>query len=465
MSAPHDTTGPAPPSAAHPPSPRRRRNPDLGWLAFTVAAFVLLGANGLIGALVLWAVHVAADPPPPLVAAAAAVTLAVAGVTWFASGVPALEDVFAAARRPVASLVAVVGVLALVTAAWRASGPADGPVVDLDDAARRGRQAVTALVQPRVMRAGRLPEVATMRSLALVTVVLIHALPPEFGADRSAIDRWLGDVTRAAVPAFVFASGYLAARHPLPEGWRRRRLERLVVPYLVASGIALVLRASSDAFPPLETPIADLLLGATFGPYYFVFLLVVLTVVAPPLLRLQGRRLLLALVVAVVAQVGVEVLGGPLFWRVRNPLLWLAFYLAGVVAWRARDRLLPWTVWWPALLLVWSVLAAGIAVLPDDTVPRDLLTLAAAWTMLAVLWSVGRRAHALPAVAWWIDARTYPLYLYHLPFVLVVAGPYGSTALSLGAVAGWAAGLIGAASVIVVGRHLLGPRSELLLGA
>ena len=460
----HGTAGPARSRSAHAPPPDRRRNRDLGWLVFTVAALLMFGANGLLGAVVLWAVHVATDPPPPLVAAAAAVTLAVAGVTWFASGVPALEDVFVVARRPVPSLFAVVGVLALVTAAWRASGPGDGPTIDLADAARHGRQVVTTLARSQIPT-GQLPEVATLRSLALVTVVLIHALSPELDPDRSAIDRWLGDVTRAAVPAFVFASGYLAARHPLPEGWRRRRLERLLVPYLVASGIALVLRASSDAFPPLETPVADLLLGATFGPYYFVFVLIVLTLVAPPLLRLQGRRMVLALALAVVAQVGVEVLGGPLFWRVRNPLLWLAFYLAGVVAWRERDRLLPWTVRWPALLLVWSVLAVGVAVTPDDTVPRDLLTLTAAWTMLAVLWSVGRRAHALPAVAWWMDARTYPLYLYHLPFVLVVAGPYGSTALSLGFIAGWAAGLIGAASVMVVGRHLLGRRSELLLGA
>jgi peptidoglycan/LPS O-acetylase OafA/YrhL len=449
-------------------SRRHRRSWDtatVGWVAFVSVAFLAFGHAGLFAGVVLWAVQLRWDPPASLVALGAAVALAAAGLTWLVAGVPDLETVYVVSRRAVPSLFAVVGVMGLATAAWRGgTSAAPAPDLDLARAVTQGRGLVRELLTPS-RRRERLPEAALMRSLAIVIVVWIHALPPEFEVTRIPFDRWLGDVTRFAVPTFVFVSGYLVARHALPAGWTRTRLERLVTPYLVASFVAIGLRSWSDGFPPIENPLMDLLLGATFGPYYFVFALVTLTLVTPPLLRLRGNAAMVALTGAVAAQVVVELVGGPIFWRVRNPLLWLAFYLGGIVTWRHRERLGAWASAWPFALFAWALVALALVVVPDGTPTRDLLTLAATWLMLATLWLAGRAATELPAAAWWIDGATYPIYLYHLPFVLVVAGPFGSSVLSLGAVVGWAVGLIGAMSVILIGRHLLRGRSSLLLGA
>lgn len=442
---------------------RERHATMLGWAAFTLAAFLAMGQAGLIAGLVLWAVHLHWEPPPPLVALGAAATLAAAGLAWLIEGVPELPDAHLVAHRSVPSLIAVIGVAGLVVAAWRAT-TTDTASADLARVAAQGGQLLRALARP-VVRADRLPEVALMRSLAIVTVVWIHALPPEFDTARLPIDRWLGDVTRFAVPVFVFAAGYLAARHPLPAGWTRRRLGRLVLPYLLASVVAFGLRTWSSTLEPVSDPVTDLLLGATLGPYYFVLALVMLTLATPALLRLRGSASLVALVVALAAQMVAEVVGGALFWRVRNPLLWLAFYVGGILAWRHRGRLRRVSAMWPVLLLAWSLVATTLVVVPEDSVARDVLVVVGAWLMLGTLWLAGHTLTRLPRAAWWVDGATYPIYLYHLPFVIVVVGAFGSSILSMTTVIGWALGLIGAMSVIVIVRHVLGRASVRWLGA
>lgn len=438
------------------------QDPSLsGWVAFVVAAFLAFGSAGMIAALMLWALRIQWHPASPLVAMAGLAALTLSGLSWLLGGVPDVDILHVAPARPVASLLAVIGVLAVLVAVW---GDRDGATTpDLRVQVGHVGAAVRHLLTP-VERPGRMPETALMRSVAILVVVWLHALPTEFGAIGLPGDRWVADVAGFAVPTLVFVAGYLVGRHAPAPGWTRRRLEHLLLPYLVASAVAIGLRWWSDAFPPLDAPLLDLATGATFGPYYLVLVLVALTLVTLPLRRLEGRLAGVVLGLAVVAQVAVEVMGDSLFWRVRNPLLWLAFYLAGMVVSRHRARLAAHAPMWPTVLLGWSVLATVLLAVPDASAARGVLTIAAAWMMIAVLWLAGCASRRRPPVAWWLDRTAYPLYLFHVPFVLVVAGPFGTSAMALGSLAGGAVGLIGAASALVVGRHVLGTASPRLRG-
>lgn len=437
---------------------------DPWWGAASALAFLAFGHAGLIAGLVLWAIHLRWDPAPTDLAAGAAAVLGVAGLTWLASGVPQPPDVYRVSQRGLPSLLAIVGVVALAVAAWQGSRRADpAPSRDIDPFVARAVGLVRRALTVSLVRHGDLPETALLRSVALLTVVWLHTLAD--GDSGSVAQRWLHDVGGFTVPAFVFTAGYLAAVDARAPGWTRRTLGRLVVPYLVVSLVAFALGSWSDAFPRSDNPAFDLLTAAAFEPYHLVLALVSMVVITPVLLRLHGRAAFVGLVVAGIAQTAVVLLHSDAFWRVRNPLLWVAFHLAGMVVRRHREQLTGWSGRWPVTLLAWSVVATAVLALPESSGSRRLVALLATWLLLATVWAAGRGAEGLPRVAWWLSGSAYSVYLYHVLFAVVVVGPSGVALPSVDAGIGWAVALIGAMSVVVIGRHLLGRRSPQVLGA
>jgi hypothetical protein len=444
----------------HPVASVRRvaqRHPTTsGWAAFTAAAFLALGHAGLVAGLALWAVHLHWRPRPEDVAVWAGVVLGLAGLAWLVAGVPDVQDVYAVTRREVPSLLAVIGSVALVVAAWRSvtRGRVDH---DLDRSVWHAADLPRYEVTP-VRRDGPVTP-ALLEAVAIVVVVGASTLPSG-DAPLRLVDRWLADATWFAVPALVFAAGLRASRYALPRGWTRRRLEGLLAPYLLVSVLAVGLGAWSDVFPPVTNPVTDLLLGATFAQYHLVLTLVALTLVSPALVRLRSPTAAVVLAAAVIAQAVVRLWPAPTSWQLRNPLLWLAFYLAGVLVWRHRGRLDRWSHAWPAVLLAWSLTLAVVLVLPSTGPARDLATLVAAWLVVAALWLLGRSTIMLPRAAWGLARNAYLVYLAHVPFVIAVTGADGAPAPSLLTIAGWTIGLIGALSVIVIGHHVRGGRAR-----
>lgn len=443
---------------AHPMASARRVGEQhattSGWAAFTAAAFLAFGHAGLVAGLALWAVHLFWRPSPEVVAVWAGLVLGLAGLAWLAAGVPGPPDVYVITRREVPSLLAVIGSVALVVAAWRSvtGGRVDH---DLERSVTHAGDLPRYLATP--VRRDRPVAPALLEAVAVVVVVVASTLPSG-EAPLQLVDRWLGDATWFAVPALVFAAGLRASHDALPRGWTRRRLEGLLAPYLLVSVLAIGLGAWSDVFPPVANPVTDLLLGATFAPYHLVLTLVLLTLVSPALTRLRGTAAVVVLAVAVIAQAFVRLWPAPTSWQLRNPLLWLAFYLAGILVWRHRDRLDRWSGTWPGVLLAWSLALAVVLVLPSTAPARDLATLVAAWLLVTALWLLGRSTVVLPRAAWGLSGSAYLVYLAHVPFVIVVTGADGTPAPSLRTIAGWTIGLIGALSVIVIGRHVRGGR-------
>lgn len=329
------------------------------------------------------------------------------------------------------------------------------------------------------MSAGdRRPEIDALKAAGIATIVLIHAIRSPWDPGVTAVEVWLGHVTRFGVPAFLFASGFLAAREtPVPAAETVRRLRRILLPYLVASLGAQLWWALRGGSSETGSVALDLLLGASFGPFYYVFVYVVLVALTPLLARLPRAAIAALCGLFVAAQWCVDAATLwllPLFWHLRSPLLWWAFFLLGwwlrlnaarVDAFVRRHR--------GALLGALLPAVAALAALSglEGHAPR-LAVRSAAWlgiyAILALLFAVACARPALPRPLRVLSEATYAIYLFHLFFVFGVQAlwPPAAGALAIGPLAlAWAAGLAGPLLLVAGARSLLGARSRDVVGA
>lgn len=321
-------------------------------------------------------------------------------------------------------------------------------------------------------------EIDVLKAAGIVTVVLIHALRPPWDPGVSDLEVFLGHATRFGVPAFLFASGFLYAGTGRV-GWAttRTRLVRILVPYAIASALAQLWRISRGLPPESGAVWSDLLLASSFGPYYYVFVIVGLVLVTPAIARLPRRAVALATVGFVAAQWAVDAASVgmlPLHWHLRSPLLWWAYFLLG---WTVRQHLAPLRAVLDAHagalragLLVAVVALTGLSAL-EGSAPR-LWVRSAAWldvyAILALLFAAAHRSGTLPAPVRFLSDATYAVYLFHLFFVLGARDhlppPEGTAAWDAIAIP-WALGLAGPLALVAAARAALGPRSRTLLGA
>lgn len=188
-----------------------------------------------------------------------------------------------------------------------------------------------------------------LRAAAILGVVAIHATSPILNeaAAGGAFPIWpllLNQAARFSVPAFFVLAGFFTAVHaPASPGGLRRRLARLVLPYLTWSVILAVL-------PPLlhgDSAPADLprrlLFGWTFTGAYFLMALIQLTLIAPLLVRLAGRGGRAGWIfcgLAALAVTAAHYLVAPerLSLFLSTFVAWLPFFLAGILVGVERDR-------------------------------------------------------------------------------------------------------------------------------
>jgi surface polysaccharide O-acyltransferase-like enzyme len=338
---------------------------------------------------------------------------------------------------------------------------------------------------PRAAETGeRLAEVDLLKALGAVVIVLVHSIRPRWDPTISTAELWLGDLTRFAVPGFLAVSGYLAAsREHIPLAITARRLRRVLVPYLVASVAAQIFWMIRGTGPQTWSLATDLLLGASFGIYYYVFVIAGLFLAAPLLPHLR-RRVLVALLAVLLAAQWVsetDVLGvvpllseepAALFWKARSPLMWWAYFLAGWLLGLERQRAESWLRSRRVPLVAVATAAAlgcatGLALLAPGTPGRLTVAWVGIWAILALVW-VAACGHPSPPEIRWLSDATYAVYLFHLFFVLpaqaLVPSPVGrldpfAVALS------WGAGLAGALLLAAVARRLFPSRARVLVGA
>jgi peptidoglycan/LPS O-acetylase OafA/YrhL len=328
-------------------------------------------------------------------------------------------------------------------------------------------------------RADREPPIDVIKAAAILAVVVIHSLRPFWLPDVSEAEKMVLLATRFGVPAFLAASGFLYySREAIPLSVIGRRLRRVVVPYCFVSLAAF----AYGWFHPHRLTAASfsegLLLGAFFGPYYYVFLLVGFIFATWVLSRLPSRLVTWVSAAALVAAAARESWTPEMWkpfkglWQVRHPLLWIGWCLLGwtaaahrhaVSAWATRHRaaIVATCVGYAALLAA----ALGTGMLAGRPARASVVLLILA--TICGLYALGS-GRGTPTWVQTLSDWTYSLYLLH-PFFIYYVQDAVAPALGL-APAVWVplsalAGLAGALAVTVAARRCLGRWSRDVVGS
>ena len=323
---------------------------------------------------------------------------------------------------------------------------------------------------------GRYLEVDVLKSAGILTVVLIHSVRAPWVSGVSATEIWLGLTTRFAVPAFLACSGFLyAAVARVPHATTLRRLRRILIPYLIASVAAQVWLFSYGPAPQNSSVVLDFLLGSSFGPYYYIFVLFWLVLITPLLALLPrfalGPLLVLLFLVQGFFESG-SASGVPLIWSLRNPLLWWAYFVLGWVVRLNYDRLVSWIAGRRLGVVIALALAVVICTGVAGSEGPYVALRVGAWlniyAILGLLFVLTCGRAGSPAPLRILSDGSYAIYLFHLFFVYGVQGylrarhhEFDAATIALS----WSAGLLGAMAVIGVMRALLGARARDAIGA
>ncbi|MAJ58824.1 MAG: hypothetical protein CBC48_01990 [bacterium TMED88] len=342
---------------------------------------------------------------------------------------------------------------------------------------------------------GRNPAIDWIKAVGILCVVFIHCLPSFLNPDATPLETWLHAMTSFAVPGFLFASGFLYAEQRERPSWAtmRRRLRRILIPYLVFSVLTYVIPVShfvtrtswidqhwlgSSLGPTWGSILDSLAFGSAAGPYYYVFVIFWLTLATPLIARIP-RSLFPVFVLGSIA-IGWGFAGlhwglSSFFWWFRNPLHWLCFFALGWWACLHHQHLIRWTVksrmqWLVAIGALWSVIAVYLALRPTGAWEVLARWLSIYLTIALIFFaSVGRER--TPSSIRWLSDASYSIYLSHIFFVNALlnlrAGTLSTNALARLARFGldWTGAMAGSVGILVLSRRILGPhRTRTWLG-
>jgi surface polysaccharide O-acyltransferase-like enzyme len=319
----------------------------------------------------------------------------------------------------------------------------------------------------------RLPEADVIKAAGIVVIPLIHSLRPLWDASVSGAERWILFATRFAVPGFLFVSGYLGARDSATPSKVGARLRRLLLPYAVAT-IAAECFFLAHGRPVTAPSVAlDLISGSALGPYYYVFVAVLLTL-AWPLFSLARRGLLgLLAILSVASQLAVELglVRLPISWVIRNPFLWCAYYLFGWAVRERRERLLEWLaprrVHVEVCLSIACATALGAVAFARPGPPIYVVAWIDVYVVILLLFVAATRLRDTPEVVRKLSDASYAVYLYHLLVIYAVWNPDRGAPAAFGAaaaVASWALGIGVPMAGAMVLRRVLGERARVWFG-
>jgi surface polysaccharide O-acyltransferase-like enzyme len=321
----------------------------------------------------------------------------------------------------------------------------------------------------------RFAEIDALKSIGILTVVLIHSVRAPFDPAVSTFEIWLGHLTRFAVPAFLISSGFLYAGVSATAAGTLRRLRRIGIPYLAASLIGQLFWAARGEQTETGHWASDLLFGSSMGPYYYVFVILGLVLVTPLFAMLGRRAQVGVLCLLVAAQWWVDAASGMLtsfFWHLRNPLLWWAYFATGWILRTAYDPVRSLLQSQRPLALAISVVLVAVLSALSGFAEARLIVRTAAWlniyAICALIFVAACGSERVPTALRTLSDASYPIYLLHMFFVLTAVElfplPPRSFAL-LPVLLTWAAGILGSISIIGALKAMLGNRSKDWIGA
>jgi surface polysaccharide O-acyltransferase-like enzyme len=321
----------------------------------------------------------------------------------------------------------------------------------------------------------RFAEIDALKSIGILTVVLIHSVRAPFDPGISTFEIWLGHLTRFAVPAFLISSGFLYAGVPATSARTFQRLRRIGIPYFAASLLGQAFWAARGEQTETGHWPSDLLFGSSMGPYYYVFVIFGLVLVTPLFARLGRRAQVGALCVLVALQWWVDAASGMLtsfFWHLRNPLLWWAYFATGWMLRPAYDPLRRFLRSRRTFALAVCVAAVALLSALSGLAEPRLLVRTAAWlniyAICTLIFVTACGSERVPSALRALSDASYPIYLLHMFFVLAATGLFTLPARSfapLPTLLAWAAGILGSISIIAALKAVLGDRSKDWIGA
>jgi len=307
----------------------------------------------------------------------------------------------------------------------------------------------------------RLAEMDALKALAIAAVVLTHCLRPWFDPRVTHLEKWFASLLTFAVPAFLFCSGFLTARSG-PGTSIGKRFRRILIPYLFASIIAQLFRRYLIDDP--GNPFWDIVVGNSFGFYYYVFVVCSLYICVPMFWRLPSRLMLGLSIVLIGASayrgywVEREVLklDGLVMHltHYRSPLMWWGYFLAGWHFWYHYPSFASWLKarrnWVGATCLLLLVLAA---IGRWFTIGID----GAEWVMICItLFTIIVLSfeRTLPKVVLWVSDNTYTIFLYHIFFVILSQRTLPFQFNPFVIMTYWLCGMIGSFLILMVYNQL-----------
>jgi len=322
----------------------------------------------------------------------------------------------------------------------------------------------------------RFVEIDFLKATGIVAVLLIHSLRAPWDPRISSTELWLGIVTRFAVPGFLFCSGFLyATTNRIRMQTVFRRLRRVLVPYLICSAAAQIWWFTIGQGHALDVILLEMTLGSSFGPFYYVFVHFFLVLFAPLFALLPGTALAGLTAAMILCQGWLEsstTLSLPIFWHIRNPLLWWGYFLLGWTIRLHHDTVRSWITARREALIAAMTAAVLVCTWFASLDDRSEWVRAAMWldihAIIALIFvsTCGRRTAPAPILV--LSDATFAIYLLHLFFVYAAERwiqPAVNEFDILVIAAYWSAGLLGSLAVITMARSLLGPRSRDIIGA
>ncbi len=269
----------------------------------------------------------------------------------------------------------------------------------------------------------RQPAIDWLKALAVVAVITTHAGTAAFPGTPGYT--WWDSVFRHLltdfhVPCLLMISGFLYHRsQPVGLAEVGRRLERILLPYLVASLVVFAVMPSQA--PSSAKAMAVALLGANaLGIYYYVFLLVLFVAMLPlfsrlPLRILQATVGLLLLALAAMCVFPQLRLSLDFFWSMRNPVesFTLGYFLLGWIAAAERHRPLRWSSKTDLAIVLLAASAWPVCVELGSPYPTILL---AKIPYAVLVWKLAWRflnSRPAPALIQSTSDATYGIFLYH----------------------------------------------------